>query len=352
MQATFRCAAAILALSSARAALFGQVADAPVEPVSDVARQMPLVTGAFGFLTDLQSQHQQFGPKFEPILLLPFANRFLIETEYSTELPVVRDDGRLGPALLNHSVEYMQLDYSATSWLTVVGGYFVTPFGIYKERIDPLWIRNLIDVPLLFPVNDNSSNGVMARGAFFVQPWVKVNYAASFSAAVGNSQFTSQRQSSDRVGLVFPKQRLEIGASYTRVFNPVAHYDVHGFDISWKPKQAPAEFRGEGVWSNQLGSGFWIEGAYRFSSSKYRFLRKSQIVARPEHYSPSLVAADINPDLPVNRTNRLTFGWNYWFGDYLRANVAYAREWQAGVPGNVVTLGLVYRFTLPGEIVR
>ena len=320
----------------------------PLVSVCQEASQVPVITGAFGFLTDLQSGHQQFGPKFEPILLFPLSDRLLIETEYSTQLPVAREDGMLGAAVLNHSVEYMQIDYRATSNLTIVGGYFPTPFGIYKERIDPLWIRNILDSPLMYPINDNSSNGVMVRGGAFATPSVKVNYELSFSAPVDNSQFGSTRQTADRVSVYFPEQRLEAGASYSRVLGSDP-YNIHGFDLVWNAKQLPLDIRGEGLWSNAIGHGYWIEAAYKLIGARSAFLRRSQIAVRGEEFFPSAQSSTLNADLPSDDTRRVTFAWNYWFGDFLRANVAYARQWDASASANVVTLGLVYRFTFPGE---
>ena len=320
----------------------------PLRGLCQESSQIPVITGAFGFLTDLQPGHQEFGPKFEPILLLPLSDRFLIETEYSTALPVNRDDGALGPAVLAHSVEYMQLDYRAASDLTIVAGYFPTPFGIYKERIDPLWIRNILDEPLMYPINDNSSNGVMLRGGIFAAPSVKLNYAFSFSAPVSNSQFESTRQTTDRISLYFPKQRLEVGTSYSRILqqNP---YDIHGFDVTWNATQFPLDLRGEGLWSRAIGHGYWVEAAYKFAAAPAAFLRHSQLAIRGEEFFPTPQSSTLNPDLPSSDTRRATFAWNYWFGDFLRANVAYARQWGASAAGNVVTLGLVYRFTFPGE---
>ena len=318
---------------------------------AEVPREVPLITGAFGFLSDLQRGQQEFGPKFEPILLFPLSKRLLIEAEYSTDLPVPRDGGKLGPAVLDHSVEYMQIDYSVASNFTLVGGYFATPFGIYKERIDPLWVRNLLDEPLLYPINDNSSNGVMARGGVAAAPWLKVNYAVSFSAAVDNSQFSSNKQTSDRVSIYLPNDRLELGASYGRVLQG-RQYNLHGFDLTWNGGPLPVDVRGEGLWSGPLGNAYWLEAVYRFPVSAKRLLRHSQAVVRGEQFWAAAGSESVNPDVPQSNTNRVSFGWNYWFSDAVRANVAYAREWDAGAPGNVVTLGLVYRFTIPGERTR
>ncbi len=308
---------------------------------------VPIITGGIGFITDFQKGHQDFGPKFEPVLLLPLGKRFLVEAEYSTELPISRDDGKLGPAVYSHGFEYLQLDYTASTFLTIVGGYFVSPFGIYKERMDPLWIRNFIQTPLLFPVNDNSSNGVMVRGGFFLTPTVKVNYAASYSAEVSNAQFSSGRQTNDRVGIFFPDARLEIGTSYSH-HSTGSPFSMHGIDVSWRPKRLGVDIRGEGLWSKSLGGGYWLEAAHRLSRTHSDFARKSQLVVRGEQFLPKLGIGNFSPDLPSEHTTRLTFGWNYWATDTLRASFAVGREWNSA-SSTIASAALVYLFAFPGE---
>ncbi len=330
----------ILLIACSRAILFGQTA-----PENSAERDVPVISGAVGFLSDVQKGQQVFGPKFEPVLLLPLGSRFLVEAEYSTELPVERDNGVLGPAVYSHSFEYAQLDYSAASFLTIVAGYFATPFGIYKERIDPLWIRNFLDEPLLTPINDNSSNGVMLRGAIPINSWLQVNYETSVSANVSNSQFLSTHQTSNRLGFFFPNQRLEIGASYGRILGSQG-YDIYGFDVSWRSKQLPIDIRGEGLWSRPLGSGYWVEAAYRFPATSQAFFRHSQAVVRGEQFSATPLTASINPDLPSEDTSRISLGWNYWIKDFLKLNVAYARQVDSTAQ-NIATFGVVYFFKMP-----
>ena len=337
-----KCIATIfLLILSPRAVLFAQ---SSTETQSS-EREIPVLTGAGGFLSDFQKGQQTFGPKFEPVLLFPLGSRFLIEAEYSTELPVERDNGVLGPAVYNHSFEYAQLDYSATSFLTIVAGYFATPFGIYKERIDPLWIRNLLDAPLLTPINDNSSDGVMIRGAIPLNEGFELKYEASEAANVTNLQFPSTHQSSNRLALFLPSKRLEVGASYGRILGR-GGYNIYGFDVSWKPNRLPLDVRGEGLWSAPLGKGYWLEAAYRFTGASSGFLRRSQAVIRGEQFYATSQTADLNADLPSENTYRVTLGWNYWVKDFLRFNVAYARRVDSQ-PQNVATLGVVYFFNQP-----
>jgi hypothetical protein len=308
--------------------------------------EVPLLTGDFGFLSGMQSGHQEFGPKFEPIILLPLSIRLLVEAEYTAELPIERTNGKLGPAVFGHSVEYMQIDYSATNSLTIVAGYFATPFGIYKERIDPLWIRNFIDTPLLYPANDNSSAGVMIRGGVFASQSLKINYAVSVGGSVENSQFDSAKRTSSRLSIYVPSARLEVGSSFGRTF-ATSPYNMYGFDTTYRPQKVPIDIRGEGVWSRTLGNGYWLEGAYKFQTARRSFLRQSQALVRAESFSPGAAAADLVDGLPEIDSKRLSVGWNYWLKDAVRLSAAYERLWARDENANGVNLALVYRFTMP-----
>ncbi len=306
----------------------------------------PIVTGAFGFTTDINNpSNLTFGPKFEPVILLPLGNRFLFETEYSMELPVERADSTLGPAVLSHSFEYMQLSYFATSNLILTGGNFVTPFGIYKERLDPQWTRNLLDEPMIFPINDNSSIGGMVRTSFYLSPAVKLNVTADYGATEGVAQIGGEKQTGGQVGLYFPGPRVEVGASYSRKLGD-EKFNVAGMDFVWNVRKTPLDIRGEAVWADVLGKGYWVEGAWRLSNATgNRFFHHSQIVLRGEQYFSPSQAQDLNEDLPSVNTRAFTAGFNYWPTDHVKFALAYGRQFDSGQSQGIWSLGVVYRFT-------
>ena len=64
-------------------------------------------------------------------------------------------------------VEYAQLDWLADSRAIVVGGRYLLPFGLYNERLGPIWIRNLQDFPYTASIGTRTSgagDGLMLRG--------------------------------------------------------------------------------------------------------------------------------------------------------------------------------------------
>jgi len=305
----------------------------------------PMVTGAIGFTGQISgTSYQSFGPKFEPILVVPLGNKFLFETEYSMDLPVERQDGSLGPAILSHSFEYMQLTYFATSNLSITGGNFVTPFGIYKERLDPQWVRNLLDEPLIFPINDNSSIGAMVRGSAYLSPDAKLNVAAYYSGSEGYSQISGEKQTGGRASVYLPGPRLEVGASYSRKLGD-DRFNCAGTDFVWNARRTPLDVRGEAVWAEVLGKGYWVEGAWRLSNATSNpFFRRSQIVGRVEQYFAPAGVQDLDEDLPSLNTKRVTAGFNYWLSDGVKLALAYGRQIDANQSRGVWTLGLIYRF--------
>lgn len=343
MRGTFRLNRCIFLAAVSAAGLLAQ--SAPGGGGGLFGGATPIVTGAFGFTADINNPaNLTFGPKFEPVILLPLGNRFLFETEYSMELPVPRQDSALGPAVLSHSFEYMQLSYFATSNLIITGGNFVTPFGIYKERLDPQWTRNLLDEPLIFPINDNSRIGGMVRSSFYVSPGVKLNVAAYYGASEGIAQI-GEKQTGGQVSVYLPGPRLEVGASYSRRQGD-DKFNVAGVDVVWNSRRTPLDVRGEAVWANVLGKGYWLEGAWRLSkASSNRFLRRSQVVGRVEQYFAPAQQQDIDEDLPSANTRGFTAGFNYWPSESVKLAFAYGREIDPSQSQNVWALGVVYRFT-------
>jgi hypothetical protein len=186
----------------------------------------------------------------------------------------------------------------------------------------------------------------MVRASGSLNSQVKMNFAASYSATEGNAQFSAEKQAGGRVSFYLPGPRVEIGASYLRVLGD-DRFNVSGLDFVWNARRTPVDVRGEFVWADVEGKGYWLEAAYRLSNvTTNRFFRRSQIVGRVEQYFAPSVPQEDNGDLPVLNTQRYTAGFNYWPSDSVKLCASFGRQIDSSESQNIWTVGIVYRFAL------
>jgi hypothetical protein len=338
---TFTKALRVLLVASiglARALHAQQSVDAPVESA------IPVIAGDFSFQSRFESGTQTLSPEFDPVLLVPLGRKLLIESEFDMSTDLTHSDGRWGPAVVDHGIEYLQLNYIAHPHLTFTVGRFLTPFGIYRERLHPMWIRNLADEPILFTMNDNSSNGAMARGTARLTSKMNITYATYFSASTKNSQLSADRRAGTRASLFFPNNRLEVGVSFSRVLSDT-RYNMLGTDATWSLKNIPFDLHAEALHSAVLGNGYWVEGAYRLERlGRNAFFRNSLLALRGEQYKVPTTTQVLLGDLPDRNTSRTTLGWTYSLYNGVRFNASYGRNFATGENHNIWTVGLTYRF--------
>ena len=311
---------------------------------------VPMLTGFVGLGTNFQPDQQQIQPTISPIVLVPFGDKWLVESELELEGAYTHVSSQPWDHEWDKGVEYAQIDYLANRYVTVVGGRFLTPFGIFNERLHSGWIRNIQTAPYIASMEMTDSNGGQLRGAIPVGNFLNINYAAFFSAVVNNSWVGSTRAAGERVGFFFPKARFEIGTSIQRQLQD-QHINTYGADITWQSNRMPLDVRGEYVRNRTLGSGYWLEGAYRMRKVGFLrpLMRKSQADIRFEQFfAPSAMSGSSGGmELPDSDAKRIFAGWSYWIRPDVRANFAYGREFISDGDHNVWTVGLTYRFAFP-----
>src|SRR2546430_16433474 len=132
---------------------------------AEEGKPVPLFTGSAGFLTSFDEGEAHLGPIVSPILLIPLKKRWLLETRATFESDMVQEPGLSGfHGKVAKAVDYAQLDFVANPYLSVTVRRFLTPFGIFNERLYPVWIRNLQTDPLILPIGigpSNASTGAM-----------------------------------------------------------------------------------------------------------------------------------------------------------------------------------------------
>ena len=316
----------------------------------DAERPVPILTGSAGYFTNVYGGEKELVPQINPVVLVPLGDRWLVEArgEFKGEFERSEDGGPYG-GKVEKELDYLQVDYIANPYVTVTAGRFLTPFGIFNERLYPIWIRSLQDTPLIFPVGTGSSDGVMLRGGFPVSSKVNLNYAGYFSAASTVNQFESDRLAGGRVGFFLPGPRLEVGASWQKLLQEDRGQSA-GFHFAWQPAPLPLNLRSEYAWSKDA-SGYWIEAAYRLSQIPFcqRVMRHTEMVGRAQQ----LFAGEIEEEeaeeygLPDVDTQQMDFGLNYYLKDGLKATASYGRRFSPDGNFNLWTVGIAYRFAVP-----
>lgn len=311
---------------------------------------VPILTGNAGFFTNVQAGQTQLVPTINPVLLIPLEDRWLIEARGEFEGDFQRKNGN-GPfgGQVQKEVNYLQVDYIANPYVTITAGRFLTPFGIYNERLYPIWIRSLQPEPLIFPIATGSSNGAMLRGGFPVNAKVNLNYAAYFSTLSTVNALDSERTVGGRMGFFLPGPRIEAGVSWQKLLQD-ERSNAFGFHFAWQPTPLPLNLRSEYARSYQ-GSGYWIEAAYRLSQVPVwqHAMRRTEVVGRAQQF----FAGQISPDeaqqygLPTVNTRQGDFGLNYFLHDGLKTTASYGRQFSSDGNFNLWTVGIAYRFAVP-----
>jgi len=311
---------------------------------------VPIISGGIGFLGASNGGANVFQPVVAPVLVIPLGERWLIESRADLRGVISREHGTTGAyqGQFFGTLEYLQLDYNATSWLTITAGRFLTPFGIFNERVSPIWINKFQDAPLIASIGNGVgySDGFMVRGALVSRKSYAVNYTAYFSTLSTVNKLESERGTGGRVGVFSPVTRLELGVSYRRTLqNP--HQNSVGTHISWTPYSAPLDVKGE--WAHSpSGHGYWLQAAYRFSQfhgSDSALGRLEAVFRMQQFWRSKLFPGD---SLPGVDTRRPDFGLNYYLPHEVRLNASYSREFLTHATDvNVWEFGVTYRFLFP-----
>jgi hypothetical protein len=301
-----------------------------------------LISGYFASgYTNAENADSSFGASFSPVFLWTLTDKIFFEgeVEFASE----------GEA----SLDYAQLSYAATDYLTFGAGQFLSPFGTFNERVHPAWINKLPSAPFIAGhggLSPNAIVGLQARGAVSMGNG-KLNYVVF---AGNGPQLNNGLAEEDEAGLlhwetgadvdnnkviggrvgVLPTPWLEIGASVMTggvaaegTSQSDVDVELFGFDITAQREvramHGRVRFDGEFV-SSAVGdatyfpstpeansfendrSGGYGQFSYRPTLVDAEILRSSEIVIRYDWLAlPSGAPED-------ERRERWTCGLNYW----------------------------------------
>jgi hypothetical protein len=338
-------AALCLALSSP---LHSQSSSSSTDTREDHAGYVPVISGGFGYVHNVNGGVTTVEPLISPVLLVPFGSHVLLESRTDFTGFYQRNPQPDGPfkGKVFKNVEYAQLDFLLNTHLTVVAGRYLLPFGLYNERLQPIWIKNLQDAPITATVGTRTSgsgSGLQYRGVVIQRPAYSVQYTAYYSAHSNTEQLQSARAAGYDLSVFLPKQRLEIGTSYQR-FLESRHINSVATYVSWQPRPVPIDLKAE-FDTSYNGRGYWLETAYNFTQLPVpRLVQKTQVVGRMQQSFPSHGGGN---GLPTVNTQRFDFGLNYYFRDDLRFISSYGRTFSSQRNANIWNVGFTYRFMFP-----
>lgn len=318
---------------------------------SEPDKPVPILSGSIGTFSFVTGGQNLIDTQINPLLLVPLGDKWLVESRAEFEGQFQRPpEGGPYQGPVNKHIDYAQVDYIADPHLTVTVGRFLTPFGIFNERLYPVWIRFLQPDPLILPINTAPSDGAMFRGGFPVSPNANMNYAVYASAtSIGIGSVDSERHVGGRIGFFFPGPRLEVGGSWQRTLQD-DRKNAFGFHMGWQPSKLPLSVRSEFAHSFE-GSGYWVESAYRLSQMHFwhRAMRRTELVGRAQQFFVGGVGADGEAalGLPTANTREADFGVNYFFRDGMKSIFSYGRQFSSAGNFNQWSFGLAYRFLMP-----
>jgi hypothetical protein len=318
---------------------------------SDVEKPMPILSGSAGYFNFVTAGQNQIDGQINPVLLVPLGDRWLVESRAEFEGAFQRppDGGPYGGGV-SKNLDYAQADYIANPYLTVTIGRFLTPFGIFNERLYPIWIRSLQQDPLILPLSAESSDGTMLRGGFPASATANLSYAVYISAiSTDHNNLESDRDVGGRMSVFLPGTRVEVGASWQKLLQE-KRTNSFGFHFAWQPERLPLSVHSEYARSSR-GSGYWVDGAYRLSQLHFwqKAMRRTEVAGRAEQFFSGSISLDEAEALglqPAN-TREGEFGVNYYLRDGLKAVASYGRQFSSAGNQNLWTVGIAYRFMIP-----
>ena len=335
---------------------------------SQVARNSKFLISGYTNMTARFSKEQSSFSNigFVPILLWKPHQNILVEAELETGLAGSETSIELG---------YADVSFFLNKYLTVRTGKFISPFGIFQDRLHPSWINKLPTFPVgtgedELGVGPTSEVGIDFRGGVPLGS-SKMNYSVFLANGAqlitdpadpskqgtftyGNAEAISKKLTvGGRFGLLpFSNSSLEVGVSYRNgnvgdknSINKNVGSQMYALDLiyvkqldfikgmfdvkaQWNKVNVdkaeyidPNDPTGNTLYTfENKRSSFFTQGAYRPSMSQSKFLKKTEVVFRYAGFTPPDGAKDLV------KIKQYTYGINYWFNWRTALKAAYQSQ--------------------------
>jgi hypothetical protein len=317
------------------------------------AGYVPVISGAFAYVQNTSGGVQSLVPQIVPVLLAPMGHSLLLESRVEFTGYFQRENLPSGPfsgrfaGKVYKTVDYAQLDWLADSHATIAAGRFILPFGLYSERLAPVWIRNLQDTPLTYSIGTHpygAADGFMLRGVAASLPCASIQYSAYISAHYSTNELQAVRAAGGDTSIFVPSKRVEAGLSYQRTLEGYQINNEAAY-LSWQPQRASVDLKAE-YDRNHYGDGYWIEAAH--SPQQFpvapEFFRHVQLVGRMEQF---FVRNGGGNGLARVNEKRPEVGLNFQIRDDWRLESSYGRLFSRSGNSNTWNFGFTYRFVWP-----
>lgn len=299
-----------------------------------------------------------------PILLWKPHKNILVEAELETELEGTETNIELG---------YADASFFVNKYLTIRTGKFISPFGIFQDRLHPSWINKLPTFPVgigedELGVGPTSEIGVDFRGGVPLGS-AKMNYSVFLSNGAqlvtdpaeaekqgtliyGNAEPVGKKLTvGGRLGLLpLSNSSLEVGVSYRNgnvsdEEGEVNNITANAYALDFTYVEQLSFIKGlldvKAQWNKvKIGnveyidpedgtttytfdnkrSSYFAQGAYRPNMAQSKFLKKTELVFRYAGFNPPDGAKDLV------EIKQYTYGLNYWFNWRTAIKAAYQSQ--------------------------
>ena len=312
------------------------------------AGYVPVLSGGIGYVENVNGGTPTLSPAINPVLLLPLGSHVFGEARGEFVGIFNRRNGNGDyTGQIFSELDYAQLDWLANTHAIFVAGKYITPFGLYDERLNPIWIATFQNAPLTYGIGTRTTGagiGGEVRGVALQNDNLSVQYAAYYSAHSNVNQLDAARTTGADASVYLPGHRVEVGLSYQRYLDK-PQVNSEAAYVSWQPPEIPLDVKAE--YDHTLyEQGYWIQGSYMLSQVPVAnsFFKNLELAGRMQQSFPRNGGG--NGFTTINQ-KRPGVALNYYLRDNWRIVSSYERQFNSTKDVNIWNIGFTYRLLWP-----